>query len=173
VTFEFSDGGDRLDALLEDGFRIEGSGWKDESGSAIQASPAARRFYAEVARWAASRGWLRLAFLRLDGRPLAFDFCLQDGRSFYALKGGYDVEFRRFGPGTLLTHASLRRAFEDGLASYEFLGTDDSYKLNWTPTTRERVRLQVFSRSLAGRVQHRAWRHGRPLVKDVRRRLGR
>ncbi|MEA2440836.1 MAG: hypothetical protein QOH76_2260 [Thermoleophilaceae bacterium] len=173
VTFEFDRGIDGLDALLEEGFAIEGSGWKDEKGTAINAIPSARRFYTEVARWAAARGWLRLAFLRLDGRPLAFDLCLDDGRAFYALKGGYDVEYRRCGPGTLLTFESLRQAFADGLSTYEFLGTDDPYKLNWTATTHERVRLQVFARSLRGRAEYAAWRHGRPLVKRAQGRLGR
>jgi CelD/BcsL family acetyltransferase involved in cellulose biosynthesis len=167
VTFEFADGTDGLDPLLEEGFAIEGSGWKDENGTAIQAAGETRRFYTEVARWAAARGWLRLAFLRLDGRPLAFDLCLDDGRAFYVLKGGYDVEYRRFGPGTLLTHESLRLAFTRGLDSYEFLGSDDPYKLNWTETSHDRVRLQVFSRSVGGRVQHLAWRRGRPMVKRL------
>ena len=34
-------------------------------------------FYRRVAAWAAERDWLRLAFLRLDGRPLAFDLALE------------------------------------------------------------------------------------------------
>jgi CelD/BcsL family acetyltransferase involved in cellulose biosynthesis len=173
ITFEFADGSERLDALLEEGFAIEGSGWKSDAGTAIQAVPEARRFYTEIARWAAARGWLRLAFLRLDGRPLAFDFCLEAGGAFYALKGGFDVEYRRFGPGSLLTLESLRHAFEMGLDSYEFLGTDDAYKLQWTSTVRERVRLQVFSRSVVGRGQDAAWRFGRPLVKRVKERLDR
>jgi CelD/BcsL family acetyltransferase involved in cellulose biosynthesis len=173
VTFEFADGSERLDSLLDEGFAIEGSGWKTDRGSAIAAVPQARRFYTAIARWAAERGWLRLAFLRLEGRPLAFDFCIEAGGSFYALKGGYDIEYRRFGPGSLLTYESLRRAFTAGLGSYEFLGTDDPYKLNWTATTRERVRLQVFSNSPTGRIQHAAWRYGRPAVKAARERLGR
>jgi CelD/BcsL family acetyltransferase involved in cellulose biosynthesis len=173
VTVEFADGRERLDELLEEGIAIEGSGWKTERGTAIALMPEARRFYAEIARWAASRGWLRLAFLRLDGRPLAFDFCLEAAGVFYALKGGYDAEYRRFGPGGVLTFESLRRAFELGLDSYEFLGTDDPYKLQWTSTVRERMRLQIFSRSIAGRGQDAAWRFGRPLVKDVKGRLAR
>ena len=173
VVFEFADGRDRLDTMLEEGFAVEGSGWKADAGTAIRAVPEARGFYTELARWAARRGCLRLAFLRLDGRPLAFDFCLEAGGAFFALKGGYDVDYRRFGPGSLLTYESLRRAFGNGLATYEFLGTDDPYKMQWTSTTRERRRLQVFSRAVGGRAQDAAWRYGRPLVKRAQRRLAR
>ena len=48
-----------------------------------------------MARWAAAKGWLRLAFLRLDGKPLAFDFGLNDGNTLYSLKTGYDEAYRR------------------------------------------------------------------------------
>jgi CelD/BcsL family acetyltransferase involved in cellulose biosynthesis len=173
VTFEFADGTEGLDGLLAEGFAIEGSGWKTEAGTAIQAVPEVHRFYTEIARWAAERGWLRLAFLRLDGRAVAFDYCLEASGAYYALKGGYDVEYKRFGPGSLLTLESLKHAFESGLESYEFLGTDDAYKLQWTSTVRERVRLQVFSRGVGGRGQDAAWRFGRPLVKRAQRRLAR
>src|SRR3954452_18296763 len=166
LSFEFADGSERLDDLLEEGFAIEGSGWKSESGTAINSSYAERRFYTQVARWAASSGWLRLAFLRLDGRAIAFDYCLDSGGSFYALKGGFDTEFRRLGPGVVLTHESIARTFADpGLRSYELLGRADDYKLAWTDKTRPRLRVQAFSRSPLGLAQLAAWRYGRPMAK--------
>ena len=80
LTVHFEDGSERLDELLREGFAIEGSGWKAERGSAIASQPETHAFYTDVARWAAARGWLRLAFLRLDGRALAFDLCIEFGR---------------------------------------------------------------------------------------------
>jgi CelD/BcsL family acetyltransferase involved in cellulose biosynthesis len=167
VSVQFEDGTERLDELLAEGLAIEGSGWKSELGTAILSSAETRRFYTDVARWAAARGWLRLAFLRLDGRPLAFDLCIEAEGAAYVLKGGFDQEYRRFGPGVLLTYESLARAFESDLATYEFLGGTAAYKLAWTDRTRDRARLQVFSRSPLGVAQLVAWRHMRPLVKRV------
>ncbi|HKP88938.1 MAG TPA: GNAT family N-acetyltransferase [Thermoleophilaceae bacterium] len=163
----YEDGSERLDELLTEGFRLEGSGWKAEGGTAILSDPAIERFYREVARWAAARGWLRLAFLRLDGRALAFDMCLEHGGAFYVLKGGFDTEERKAGPGTLLTHHGIERAFELGLDSYELLGQADDYKRNWTSLTRERVRFQAFPRRPAGALEYLAWRYGRPLMKRL------
>ena len=167
ASVSYEDGSERLDDLLGDGLRLEGSGWKAEAGTAILSDPAVERFYREVADWAAARGWLRLAFLRLDGRAIAFDMCLEQGGAFYVLKGGFDVEERRLGPGTLLTHHGIERAFELGLSSYELLGQADDYKRSWTSLTRERVRFQAFPRSPAGRVEYLAWRYGRPLAKRL------
>jgi CelD/BcsL family acetyltransferase involved in cellulose biosynthesis len=165
VEYAFEDGTERLDELLDEGFAVEGSGWKSEAGTAIASRAETRRFYRDVARWAAGRGTLVLAFLRLDGRPLAFDMCIEDAGAIHVLKGGFDVDYRRFGPGTLLTARSIERACSLGLGSYELLGADDEYKRVWTGAVRERVRFQAFSPSPAGRLSHLAWTHGRAVAK--------
>src|SRR5439155_10777058 len=85
----YEDGGDGLEDLLSEGFRLEGSGWKERAGTAILSDPTVEGFYRAVARWASQRGWLRLAFLRLDGRAIAFDICLEQGGAVYVLKGGF------------------------------------------------------------------------------------
>jgi CelD/BcsL family acetyltransferase involved in cellulose biosynthesis len=164
----FETGSENLDELLTDGFRLEGSGWKSEQGSAIASSPERERFYRRVAEWAAARGWLRLAFLHVEGKRVAFDFGIEHGGRFYVPKGGFDVEYRKLGPGQLLTYAGIRRAFELGLESYELLGQQDDYKRQWTATTRERRRLQAFPRRPAGSATYVAWRYGRPLVRRIR-----
>jgi CelD/BcsL family acetyltransferase involved in cellulose biosynthesis len=165
VALEVHDGTRDLDALLDEGFRVEASGWKGQTGTAIIASPTTRRFYTQVARWAAERGWLRLCFLRLDGRPVAFDYNLHAGRVYYGLKGGYDEAFRRFAPGKVLLMAMIERIFEEGVDRYDFLGEEEPYKLDWSDGTRPRVLAQAFSPSPLGTVERIAYTHGRPLAK--------
>lgn len=152
LRFEIGDGGERLEALLEEGFRVEESGWKGEAGTAINADLATRRFYEGIARWAAARENLRLSFLRLDGRAIAFSFCLEADSRLYLLKTGYDEEYRSLGPGTLLASYELERAFADNLSSYEFGGGEEGWKLQWTSLRRERVELLAFARSPLGRL---------------------
>jgi CelD/BcsL family acetyltransferase involved in cellulose biosynthesis len=165
VSVEFADGRADLGRLLDEGFRLEGSAWKDARGTAITSDPSTHGFYTEIAHWAAARGWLLLAFLRLDGKPIAFDLCVEADGATYVLKGGFDPAFRGFAPGMLLTYESLHRALEQGMSSYELLGDEAPYKLVWTQTKRERVRFQAFARSPRGRASHLAWTHGRSAVK--------
>ena len=173
VEVAYEDGTQNLEELLDVGFRLEGSGWKTETGTAIASDPVREHFYREICRWAAERGWLTLAFLRVDGRAVAFDLCLEADGICYVLKGGFDVEERRLGPGVLLTHASIRRAFEQGFSSYELLGEADDYKLSWTSATRRRVRLQLFPRSPLGLIEYLAWRWGRAAIRRTQEALGR
>jgi CelD/BcsL family acetyltransferase involved in cellulose biosynthesis len=168
LTFEIADGTDGLDALLGEGFAVEGSGWKTEEGTAIVSRPETEAFYRYVAHWAAPRGSLRLAFLRLDGKPIAFHFTIEESGSAYQLKGGYEPALREFAPGQLLVQDMIRWAFERGLRTYEFLGADEAFKLDWTASLRERIALHAFPRSPSGAVAWTAQSYGRPLAKRAR-----
>jgi CelD/BcsL family acetyltransferase involved in cellulose biosynthesis len=151
------DGTERLQELLEEGLRLEGSGWKDAQDTSINARPQTRRFYSEVARWAAEHGWLRLCFLRLSGRAIAFDYCILYNRVIYVLKGGYDPAYRKHGPGTILTHWSLARAFSEGYDAYEFLGVSEPYKLRWASAQRELHSVHMFAPTVLGSVNFRTY----------------
>jgi CelD/BcsL family acetyltransferase involved in cellulose biosynthesis len=170
VEFSVEDGSERLDELLSEGWPVEASGWKRESGTAVDSRPETLAFYTEIARWAAGRGILRLAFLRLDGRAVAFELALEEHGVYAILKGGFDVELRRFGPGGLITHDQLERAFALDLTRYEFLGTDEPYKTVWTSTAHERLVLQAFARTPTGLLERTAYTYGRPLAKRFLRR---
>jgi CelD/BcsL family acetyltransferase involved in cellulose biosynthesis len=159
-----------VDAALDEFVALESSGWKAREGTAIASREASGRFYRNLARWAAERGWLRLAFLRLDGRAIAAELDIACAGALYSLKSGFEPEYRAFGPGQLLTHDCVKLAFDDGLASYEFLGTDEPYKMSWTASTRERVRLRSFPRTVSGDLSALARHHARPLVRRLRRR---
>lgn len=168
VSLQVADGSDEVEPLLDEVLQLEGSGWKRERGTAIESIPAVRRFYEDIARWAGGRGWLALRVLRVDGRAIALDFCIEADGVVYVLKGGFDPAFRRFAPGMALTYESLREAFERGMRSYEMLGDAEAYKLVFTSTVRSRVRVQAFSTSMRGGLSSLVWLHGRPLALRAR-----
>jgi CelD/BcsL family acetyltransferase involved in cellulose biosynthesis len=169
VTVALERGGERLPQLLSEGFAVEAQGWKGDRRTAIASSAHTRQFYEQVAHWAAQHGWLRLAFLRVGARAIAFDFAIEQGRTHYLLKTGFDPAFARFGPGLLLRQAMIENAFRDGLASYEFLGSAEPWKLEWTETTRDRVLVQGFAPTAAGLADWSAYAFARPAVKEVLR----
>ena len=150
LRLDVADGSSDLDALLAEGYEVEGSGWKGKRGTSISSQRATRRFYAEIARWAAERGWLRLAFLRLNDKPIAFDYGLECCGTHYLLKTGYDESLARYAPGMILRRFMLERAFSLGLNKYDFLGEDYSWKREFTGASGERVSLQMYSGSVHG-----------------------
>jgi len=169
VTREVLDGGDRLLPLLDEAFAVEAAGWKGRAGTAIASDQAVAGFYRRVASWAAERGWLRLAFLRLDGRALAFDLALEAGDRHFLLKTGYDPAFTGLSPGLLLRLHMLERAFATDLQSYEFCGAAEPWKLEWAPATRRVLVIEAFAPTPAGSLAQAATRISRFARVTVRR----
>jgi CelD/BcsL family acetyltransferase involved in cellulose biosynthesis len=170
VSVEVADGREGLDSLLEDGFRLEASGWKGEEGTAIASRPETRGFYEAVCAWAARAGILRLAFLRVGGKAVAFNLSLEADGRHYLLKPGHDAALDSLGPGTVLTAEMVERSFALGLEAYEFLGHADRYKLRWTDTCHDLLRVQAFAPTPVGHADRVLQTRGRETAKKLLRR---
>jgi CelD/BcsL family acetyltransferase involved in cellulose biosynthesis len=147
---------DGLESALADGVRIEGSGWKGKEGTAIGSEAGTLQFYSLLARRAARRGWLRMHFLRIGERRVAFDYTLRYANRAYMLKAGYDSEYASISPSSLLVRAVLERAFSDKVEEFDFLGGLDGWKTCWTKTSRAHEWLYLLPPSLPLRVAHAA-----------------
>jgi CelD/BcsL family acetyltransferase involved in cellulose biosynthesis len=170
VTLELRDGREGLERSLDEGFDLEGSGWKVRQGTAIASRFETRTLYRNLARRAAERSWLHLWFLRLNDAALAFRFDLVVGDVYYHVKGGYDVSHpaARLSPGLLLQHETFKFAFERSLERYEMLGADEPHKMLWTKTCRERFALFAYARDLRGTAGWLGRAVARPAAKRLR-----
>lgn len=173
VVVDLSTGQVGLPALLEQGLSVEASGWKGRHGSAIASCPATREFYLSVARWTAEQGLLRLSFLRLDGRALAFGLAVEHAGAQFLLKTGYDETARSVAPGKLLTWHVLQDCAARGVGTYEFLGHVQPWKHEWTPLRRDRLQAHAFPRRAAGLRAWVVYAGALPAARVARDRFGR
>ncbi|MGH9435535.1 MAG: GNAT family N-acetyltransferase, partial [Terriglobia bacterium] len=164
LSMEIVDGSIRLEELLQEAYKVEASSWKGPNGSAIISDPRTRNFYTGIARWAADQGSFRLAFLRLNGRPVAMTYLLEQHGVCHLLKAGYDPDFGRFSPGTLLTHMIIEHCFAAGLDRVEFYGNGERYKFFWANAAIERIRLEAFAPTTTGRLTEAAFVYARPVA---------
>jgi CelD/BcsL family acetyltransferase involved in cellulose biosynthesis len=144
---------DQVDRLLDEGLGLEASGWKGRAGTAIVSDPATASFYRGMARWASSRGWLRLGFLRADGKAVAFELALEKNGVVSLLKGAYEESLSHVGPGILLLHDLLEDAFDRGTKEVDLLGGSERYKLQWADATRSRSSISAFSSTPTGTAE--------------------
>ncbi len=160
-----------LEADLTDGFRVEGSGWKGQSGTAIVSAPETETFYRGVARAFQRRNELRLSRIVLDGTTVAFDLCLLYRARLYLLKTGYDEEFRRLAPGLVLRLSTIERCFELGLTSHELLGDESEWKSKFATSERPHVTFRAYRHRPASLVQYTYRAALRPMLRHAYRRL--
>jgi CelD/BcsL family acetyltransferase involved in cellulose biosynthesis len=158
-----------LDPLLEELVRVEAAGWKGRARTALAHDPTRWGFFRRYAAAAASRGLLRLCFLRIGGRTAAAQLAVETDDRFWLLKTGYDERFARCSPGSLLLVESIRDAATRGLRSYELLGDVESWTRPWTNTVRPCVRLDAypFERSGVGTLASDAAAAAGRRLKDV------
>ena len=101
---------------------------RSEGSKRLFMTPAMASFFAAVARTFLDRGWLRLDLLEEDGRALAATFAFEvDGR-FYLYNSAFEPEARRLSPGVVLVAELVRRSFEAGLDTFDFLRGSQRYK---------------------------------------------
>jgi CelD/BcsL family acetyltransferase involved in cellulose biosynthesis len=143
-----------IDAALGDGFRIEAAAWKGSEGTAIISDPTVADFYNRLARREAVLGRLRLAFLRFCGKRIAFNYLLRSGKKLYGVKIGYDPDYHMYSPGNMLLNLILEKACAEGVEEYDFLGTDDQWKFEWTSRKVEHRWLFLFKDRLSMRLLH-------------------
>lgn len=154
LEMETIESGKGLENALSEGIRIEALAWKGSAGTAIASNPVIREFYMALAGRMASRGWLRLYFLVIDGRRIAFQYCLYYQNRLYLLKTGYDPAYAKYSPSHLLTWLILEDAFNSSIVEYDFLGVDDSWKLAWTRSKKPQAWMYIFRDSMYGGFLH-------------------
>lgn len=156
VAFRRTDDPDRLQDDMGTLLALHRARWGTRE-SAFR-SEAFHRAFAEAAL---DRGWLRLWFLELDGRPAAawYGFRFGDVESFY--QSGRDPRLERDSVGFVLLAHTIREALDDGVREYRLLRGDEPYKYRFADADPGVVTVAVGrgmlgnATALAGAARHR------------------
>ncbi|HVY47426.1 MAG TPA: GNAT family N-acetyltransferase, partial [Minicystis sp.] len=149
-----------VDAAIE----IEQMAWKRFSGTSIAADARVRHLYHALVRLFGRRGQASIHFLRVEGRRIAALLSVEEGKTLYALKIGYDPAFAALSPGHLLVHAVAADAERRGLEELDFVGREDEWKRKWTTDAREHVSIVVYNRTPRGRALYALREQAKPRV---------
>ena len=145
VSFEVLSpaGKDDFLPLFREFLEVEAASWKGRAGTALAHDARRRGFYELYGIRASEAGILRMCFMRINNMAVAAQIAVESGRRFWLLKIGFDEEYARCSPGTLLINETLRYAFGNGLQSYEFMGAADRWTKRWTKSERNSLVVAV------------------------------
>ncbi|UCF79027.1 MAG: GNAT family N-acetyltransferase [Candidatus Eiseniibacteriota bacterium] len=152
MTIEHVTDAARARGLMETLFAVGERSWKARRGRAIGSGSESKAFYTRLAEEFGSRGEVSVWLMRIDGKPVAFEFHIVRDGTVQALRAEFDEEHRELGVGSVLDKEIVRRLFESGFKEYDMGGEADFYKLRWSETTREHSELLVFNSSAKGRL---------------------
>jgi CelD/BcsL family acetyltransferase involved in cellulose biosynthesis len=106
------DVGEPLEPWIADFMRLEASGWKGKSGTALACREDDQRFVALVLPEAHRRGRLRITGLDLAGRALARHIMIAAGEGAFTFKIAYDEAFAKCAPGIVAEADNVRQFME-------------------------------------------------------------
>jgi len=137
-------GEDMVDSDLADFESLEHSGWKGRQGSSIIARRSFHEFFSASLRAFSRDHGVRIDRMTLDGKTIGIQFGLVRYGAYYLIKPTYDERFSAYSPGLQLTHYAILQSVRDGLRRYEFLGSTDPWKLQWTSAVHPTVSLAIY-----------------------------
>ena len=157
-----------VEPLLHQAFEIEDRSWKGREGTSVLRTPGAYDFFLRQAQQLAAWNQFELYFLKLNGRPIAFDFCYVAKGVVSSHKIGYDEEFRDFGPFQLLRSYQLERLFADpDRRLLDTLGILGEASAKWSTRYTQSSRAIMQTGSLAGRLALAGYEHLWPKVRKL------
>lgn len=154
VSFEIlSPGPDGFDALFDEAIGVEMRSWKREAGTAIAADRAKENCFRHLFRSACEQGEFRIAFMRIDGRAVAMQMALETLDRYWLFKIGFDEDYERCSPGTLLMLHTIGWAAERELGAYELLGNLEPWIAQfWTREQHDCVWVRAYPFNARGAV---------------------
>ena len=97
--------------LLDKFFRLEASGWKGDTGTALLCHSNERGFFSSMVANLVATNRAFFMVLSLNDRPIAMQCNFLMGSTLFGYKVAYDPEMRRYSPGILL-EIELMRYFQ-------------------------------------------------------------
>lgn len=126
LRYRLADDPDRLGEDLDTLIALHEARWAGAESDAFVGPR--RAFHQDFAAQALERGWLRLWFLELDGRPVAAWYGFRYGGAEFYYQAGRDPAWNDRAVGFVLLAHSIREAVADGVREYRLLRGGDPYK---------------------------------------------
>lgn len=139
-----------IDQAYDELLSIEGRSWKQVHGTSISSVSRQATFYRRLCSTALLKDWLHLSFLRLDGRPIAYNLGLIVNNTYYYLKTSYDHVERPLSPATLLRARLIEELIGRGVKILDFPGEPYEWERQWTDDVRWHRSLTLFGGTFKG-----------------------
>jgi len=120
-----------LEAFLDELFALHAARWQRRGMPGMLADDVIQQFHRDVARRMLEAGALRMHRLLLGDRPIAVFYGFAHHRTVDYYLSGYDPEFEKLSPGTVLLCEVIQSAVREGATTFDFLRGAEEYKIAW------------------------------------------
>jgi CelD/BcsL family acetyltransferase involved in cellulose biosynthesis len=150
------DASDDIEKGIDDFSKLHGDRWKSLGHPSAFDDPYFREFHVEFSRKFAQRGWLKIFFLKIDGRPIAvsYDFNYNHHIYMYHSNAHGSDDIMKCSPGFLIRSLAMAEGIEEGMCVFDFLRGDEPYKYKeWNAVDSKNYLFRSTSPTRSGKVR--------------------
>lgn len=103
-----------------------------------------RSFHRELFEIMRQKNWVEVAFVSLDGEPVAFEYGFNLNGRFEDWRTGYNKNFSKQAVGKLLLYLFLQELFKLGYSGFDFLRGEYEHKQDWQPLKNEFITITTI-----------------------------
>ena len=169
---------EEVDSAIREFMEMHQERWERVGYWGAFSDPGVMPFHRDVAARLGARGWLFLAFLRVDGHRRAgnYGFSFGDAVATFQSAVRHDPELTPLSPGRVLHALSMQWAIARGRTRYDFMRGAEPYKYdfdavdvpNWTTVAYPRAARRAAAGHVLYRAQERLLRRSRREVRALR-----
>jgi len=139
---------------INDYGRLEASGWKAETGTAVSEGNAQVQFYRSMMEAFCSAGRGQIWRYRFGDSVVAMDLCISAGDTLVILKTAFDAAHKSVSPATLMHHDAFSAVFDaQQIRRIEFYGRVMEWHTRWTTESRTLFHVTAFRWSTLHRLR--------------------
>ncbi len=155
-----------LPGAMDDMVRLHQRRWTSRGMPGNFASARYLAFHRDVCRRFLENGILRLTFMELEGRRVAFRYQFRYGDKIFDYQTGFE-ELPGVGVGSALLAFLIEREIAEGVREHDFLRGDEAYKYRWGVAGVRELSDLTITRPGLGRMAHDAEQAARARSKEV------
>ncbi len=134
--------------------RLEASGWKAETGTAVSEDNAQVQFYSAMMERFCAAGRGQIWRYRFGDATVAMDLCISAGDTLVILKTAFDAVHKSVSPATLMHHDAFNTVFDaKQIRRIEFYGRVMEWHTRWTTESRRLFHVTALRWSTLHRLR--------------------
>ncbi len=107
-----------------------------------------RAFFRSVVKSLLPRGWLRIAYLNLDEKPIALYLGFEYNGSLSYHTPAYDPMYSKYSPGRVMVYYALQYCMERGLRDFDLMRGIEQYKVSMANLITQSRTLCIYKSGL-------------------------
>jgi len=140
--------GTDVEVILSNIWDVSKNSWKKRIQKNIVHRDERKKFFEDLSKMAAEKGWLNLWLLYKNGIPLAFEYHLKYNGIVHALSAEFDENYRSYSPGFVLDSYIIENLFKNGELVYDMgPSAENDYKMRWTEAFAKHKVVFIFNRN--------------------------